>query len=297
MIPGLLLVAKPTGPTSHDVVGRARRVLGTRRVGHAGTLDPLASGLLILGVERATKLLGHLALKDKSYLATIRLGVATSTEDAQGDVVAVTDTSALTEAMIGAAMAALTGDLMQVPSSVSAIKVDGRRAYELVRAGETVELAARPVTVTAFEMLEMRRTEAVVELDVRVDCSTGTYVRALARDLGNALGVGAHLTALCRTRIGPFDLSDAVDLWSMGPDDRETAAAAIIPAAGAAAIAFPIRHANAREAVELSYGRSLAVTGIPGTYAIVDDAGTALLALAADVDGRAKPVLVWHAAG
>ncbi len=160
MIPGLLLVDKPTGPTSHDIVGRGRRVLGTRRVGHAGTLDPLASGLLVLGVERGTKLLGHLALKDKTYLATIRLGLTTTTDDSQGDVLTSSDASSVADAAITAGVAELTGDLMQVPSSVSAIKVDGRRAYDLVRAGETVELAARPVTVSTFDILRIRREPA-----------------------------------------------------------------------------------------------------------------------------------------
>jgi tRNA pseudouridine55 synthase len=294
---GLLLVDKPTGPTSHDVVGRGRRVLGTRRVGHAGTLDPLASGLLVLGVERGTRLLGHLALRDKTYLATVRLGVATSTEDSQGEVTAVSDTSAVDEAAVRSAIEALTGDLLQVPSSVSAIKVDGRRAYELVRAGVPVELAARPVTVRVFDLLALHRDRAVLDLDVRVDCTTGTYIRALARDLGAMLGVGAHLTALRRTRIGPFDVCDAVDLWSMDADQREVAQRAVIPAAAAAAVAFPIRRATAREAVDLSYGRSLEVAGIEGTYAVVDESGNELLALASELDGRAKPVLVWHSAG
>lgn len=295
MIPGLLLVDKPTGPTSHDIVGRGRRVLGTRRVGHAGTLDPLASGLLILGVERGTKLLGHLALKDKTYLATVRLGQATTTDDSQGDVVTSVDVSAVPDAAIAAGIAALTGELMQVPSSVSAIKVDGKRAYDLVRSGETVTLAARPVTVSRFELTATRRTGDVIDLDVVVDCTTGTYIRALARDLGVALGVGAHLTALRRTRIGPFDLADAVDLWPMGPDDRDAAHAAVLPAARAAELSFPVRRASADEARDLSYGRPLTPVGIPGTYAVLDSGGE-LLALLAEVDERAKPVLVWHSA-
>ncbi|MEO5831770.1 MAG: tRNA pseudouridine(55) synthase TruB [Nakamurella sp.] len=295
MIPGLLLVDKPTGPTSHDMVGRGRRVLGTRRVGHAGTLDPLASGLLILGVERGTKLLGHLSLADKTYLATIRLGASTTTDDSQGDVVTSADASGVTDAAIWAGVSALTGDLMQVPSSVSAIKVDGKRAYELVRAGETVTLAARPVTVSRFDILDTRRKGETIEVDVLVDCTTGTYIRALARDLGAALGVGAHLTALRRTRIGPFDIADAIDLWPMGPDDRGAAQALILPAARAAELSFPTREASADEARDLSYGRPLAAVGINGTYAVLDSDGE-LLALLAEVDERAKPVLVWHAA-
>ena len=195
-----------------------------------------------------------------------------------------------------AAVAELTGDLLQVPSSVSAIKVDGRRAYDRVRAGETVTLAARPVTVTAFEVLAVRRDSLTVDLDVRVDCTTGTYIRALARDLGAALAVGGHLTALRRTRIGPFDLADATDLWSMDAEQRAAAERAIIPAARAATIAFPIRHATEAEARDLSYGRSLDGVGLIGTHAVLDGPGAELLALATEVDGRTRPVLVWHAA-
>ncbi|MBA2308866.1 MAG: tRNA pseudouridine(55) synthase TruB, partial [Pseudonocardiales bacterium] len=199
--------------TSHDVVGRLRRVFGTRRVGHAGTLDPMATGVLVLGVERGTKLLGHLALTSKAYLATIRLGVTTSTDDADGEIVATTDAAEVEEAAVGAGMQRLTGDIEQVPSAVSAIKVDGVRAYARVRAGEDVELAARPVSVTAFDLHELRRAPepdpGVTDLDVSVECSTGTYVRALARDLGAALGVGGHLVALRRTRVGPFGLDQA----------------------------------------------------------------------------------------
>ncbi len=297
MRPGLLLVDKPSGPTSHDVVGRGRRVLGTRRVGHAGTLDPLASGLLILGVERATKLLGHLALKDKSYLATIRLGVATTTDDAQGEVLAEHDAGAVEQSSILAEVGLLTGDLQQVPSAVSAIKVDGRRAYDRVRSGESVELAARPVTVSRFDLLDVVRGGAVVDLRVHVECTTGTYVRALARDLGAALGVGGHLTALRRTRIGPFDVADAVDLWAMGPDDRDAADQAIIAPQDAAAAAFAVRNATEQEQLDLSFGRSLDARQMSGTYAVVSESADRLLALVTETDGRARPVLVWHAAG
>src|SRR6476469_9231665 len=203
---GLLLVDKPSGCTSHDVVGRLRRVLRTRRIGHAGTLDPMATGLLVLAVDRSTKLLGHLALTDKTYLATIRLGQQT-----------------VTDSDIAAGVAALTGPLLQVPSSVSAIKVDGRRAYDRVRAGETVELAARPVTVSRFEILGAPRRlpvdggrQAVIDLDVAVDCTTGTYIRSLARDLGAALAVGGHLIKLRRTVVGPFDVTASVDVFGSG---------------------------------------------------------------------------------
>src|SRR5882757_7314216 len=213
---GLVVVNKPGGLTSHDVVGRLRRLLGTRKIGHAGTLDPMATGVLVLGVERATRLLGHLALDTKAYTATIRLGVATSTDDAEGEVTATAEAGALDaldEAEVRAGMAVLTGAIEQVPSSVSAIKVDGKRAYRRVRDGEQVELAARPVTVSEFALDAVRRGAGYTDLDVRVECSSGTYVRALARDLGAGLGVGAgvggHLTALRRTRVGPFALDTA----------------------------------------------------------------------------------------
>lgn len=202
---GLVVVDKPAGLTSHDVVTRLRHILHTRKIGHAGTLDPMATGVLVCGVERGTRLLGHLALDTKAYVATIRLGATTVTDDAQGDVVATADPSDVTDAAIAVGVAALTGTIEQVPSTVSAIRVDGRRAYERVRAGEQVVLAARPVTVSRFTVLARRGPD----LDVEVDCSSGTYVRALARDLGAGLRVGAHLTALRRTRVGPFVLAHA----------------------------------------------------------------------------------------
>src|SRR5699024_8313882 len=192
--------------TSHDVVGRLRRFFGTRKVGHAGTLDPMATGVLVVGIERATKILGHLALETKTYEATIRLGRTTTTDDAEGETTSTTDASAVTDEAIDAAVAALTGEIDQVPSAVSAIKVDGRRAYDRVRAGEEVERRSRRVTVARFDVLERARSGAVIDLVVVVDCSTGTYIRALARDLGSALGVGGHLTALRRTHVGPFGL-------------------------------------------------------------------------------------------
>jgi len=297
--PGLLLVDKPSGPTSHDVVGRTRRLLGTRRVGHAGTLDPMATGLLVLGVERGTRLLGQLALTDKTYLATIRLGVATTTDDAQGETVSAVDAAGLTDGAVAAGIEALTGDLMQVPSAVSAIKVDGRRAYQRVRDGETVELAARPVTVTEFALLGRRDGAAVVDLDVRVSCTTGTYVRALARDLGAGLvvggrSVGGHLTALRRTRVGPFDVADAVDVFAT--EDGQAVRDRVLSPGRAAAAAFTVRTADAAEATELSYGRSLAAAGIDGVHAVLDTDGD-LLALVEERDGRTRPVLVWRAQG
>src|SRR5680860_356241 len=209
---GLLIVDKPQGWTSHDVVARTRRLAGTRKVGHAGTLDPMATGVLVLGIGRATRLLGYLALRDKGYDATIRLGQTTVTDDGEGDLLECHDPSGVTQAAVVAAVAALTGDLQQVPSAVSAIKVQGQRAYKRVRAGEDVTLPARPVTVSEFAVGELLHGPGTGDLDVHVECSTGTYVRALARDLGAALGVGGHLTALRRTRVGAFHVRAAHSL-------------------------------------------------------------------------------------
>jgi len=210
---GVLLVDKPGGVTSHDIVSRARRALNTRKIGHAGTLDPMATGLLILGVGPATRLLTYIVGLDKTYEATIRLGVTTDSDDADGAETGRADAGALaavTDEVARAGIADLTGEISQVPSTVSAIKVGGRRAYDLARAGEHVELKARRVTVSRFDVLHTRRGAGHIDLDVVVDCSSGTYIRALARDLGAALEVGGHLTALRRTRIGPFDVADAV---------------------------------------------------------------------------------------
>jgi tRNA pseudouridine55 synthase len=212
MLQGLALIDKPEGHTSHDVVARVRRMANTRRVGHAGTLDPMATGLLILGIEQATKLLTFLVGEDKTYETTIRLGAATVTDDREGEVVSTADASKLTDEQIRQAIEPLTGDIMQVPSSVSAIKVDGERAYALVRGGDEVKLAARPVTVSRFEVIAIDRVGDFVDVRAVIDCSSGTYIRALARDLGAALGVGGHLTALRRTRIGAYRVEDAKTL-------------------------------------------------------------------------------------
>ncbi|SJN35570.1 tRNA pseudouridine synthase B [Mycetocola reblochoni REB411] len=226
---GILLVDKPQGLTSHDVVSRVRRVAGTRKVGHAGTLDPMATGLLVVGVNSSTRLLTYLVGADKRYEATILLGRSTASDDADGETVAVADAAQLasvTDVAIDEAVAALTGDIEQVPNAVSAIKVDGRRAYDRARAGEDVQLSARPVRVDRFEVLERRRLADTIELDVVVDCGSGTYIRALARDLGSALGVGGHLTRLRRTRVGGFDVADAAGVDELVvPDGLLTPAA------------------------------------------------------------------------
>lgn len=291
--PGLLVVDKPAGWTSHDVVGKARGLVGTRKVGHAGTLDPMATGVLVLGVERATKLLGHLALDTKTYLATIRLGVATTTDDAEGEELSAADASGVTDPAVDAGVAALTGDIDQVPSTVSAIKVDGRRAYERARAGEEVELAARPVRVGRFDVLDRRREGAVIDLDVVVDCSSGTYVRALARDLGGSLGVGGHLIALRRTRVGPFTLAHARTVDTLvGEAEGDAGRASLsLDLDAATDTAFPRRDVDAAGADDLAHGRSLPATGVPGTTAVFGPDGH-VVGLVADSEGRARPVLV-----
>ena len=266
--------------TSHDVVARVRRIVGTRKVGHAGTLDPMATGVLILGVERATRLLGHLALTDKAYSATIRLGATTVTDDHEGDVLEITDAAGISDDAIEAAMVPLRGAIAQRPSSVSAVKVDGVRSYTRVRSGEAVDLPTREVTVSRFEVVAVRRTTArveptsgevcVVDVDVDVVCSSGTYVRALARDLGAALGVGGHLTALRRTRVGPFGLDVAVSLEQLeeSPD--------VVPLAVAMATAFPrvdvdeataelVLHGVRIAAPEIDSGGEVGVFGPDGT--------------------------------
>lgn len=287
MTDGLVLVDKPAGWTSHDVVARIRRLAGTRRVGHAGTLDPMATGLLVVGVERATRLLGHLALHDKDYLATIRLGVTTSTDDADGSVVAAADASAVTDEELRSAVSRLTGDLMQVPSAVSAIKVGGERAYARVRAGESVELAARPVTVSRFDVLARRGDD----IDVAVTCSTGTYVRALARDVGAALGVGAHLTALRRTRIGGVRIDDARTL------DQLAAEFAVVPLASALTTAFPVRVLTDEEVFRVARGQRIEVAEMgPGPVAALAGDGTAV-ALLEQRDGGVRSLVVFAPAG
>jgi tRNA pseudouridine55 synthase len=292
MTSGLVVIDKPAGWTSHDVVGRMRRLAQTRRVGHAGTLDPMATGVLVVGVDKATRLLHHLVLADKAYTATIRLGQSTLTDDADGEVLASTSVRGLEPDGVIAAMHPLTGDVDQVPSAVSAIKVDGRRAYAKVRAGDAVSLAARPVTVSEFAATGFRAAGEFLDVDVTVTCSSGTYVRALARDLGAALGVGGHLTALRRTRVGPFGLDRARTLDELAAlDDPVT-----LPLPAAVRAAMPVRVISEADAKALSFGKSITPAAIEGTYAALttDDEVAALLR---EVDGLARPVLVFTAAG
>lgn len=261
---GLLICDKPQGWTSHQVVGRVRRLMGTRKVGHAGTLDPMATGVLIVGVNRATRLLGHLALHDKRYEATIRLGRSTTTDDAEGEPSGGADASHLTRELVEAELPAFRGVIQQVPSSVSAIKVNGQRAYKLVRDGEQVELKAREVTITRYQILDLRQVQGedgagYCDVDVEVESSSGTYIRALARDLGRALGVGGHLTSLRRTRIGGYNLTDlpVVDLES---DERPE----LLGMADAARLSFPVVQLDDDQTRDVGYGRSLKGLTVPG---------------------------------
>jgi len=292
---GIVVVDKPQGWTSHDVVARMRRLAGTRKVGHAGTLDPMATGVLVVGIGRATRLLTYVVGADKEYLATIRLGVTTSTEDAEGEVLAVADATGIAPEAIAAALAPLTGTIHQVPSAVSAIKVDGQRAYARVRAGESVELASREVTVSRFDVLAVREAEVdgtgVVDVDVVVVCSSGTYVRALARDLGDALGVGGHLTALRRTRVGGYTLDRASTLDELAetPDDEPLT---VLSLADAARATFPVRELSEPEARALSYGQFIPAEGIEGTTAAIGPDGT-LVALVEAHGAKARPALVF----
>ncbi|SDO27091.1 tRNA pseudouridine synthase B [Klenkia soli] len=286
--PGLLVVDKQPGMTSHDVVARARRALSVRKVGHAGTLDPMATGVLVLGVGAATRLLGHLSGTDKSYAATVRFGQTTVTDDREGDVLTTTSAAALTEDDVRAALAAQTGALQQVPSSVSAVKVDGVRSYDRVRAGEEFELAARSVTVHALDVHAVRRPTAdLVDVDVDVTCSTGTYIRAIARDAGAALGVGGHLTALRRTRSGPFDAAVARAVEEAAAALLAGSGPGFVPLTEAARAVFPERAVTAAEAVDLGHGKRIPATGTPGLHAAVDPDGR-LVALVEDAGQTAR---------
>ncbi|MFG2192556.1 tRNA pseudouridine(55) synthase TruB [Streptomyces sp. NPDC048639] len=290
---GLIIVDKPSGFTSHDVVAKMRGIARTRRVGHAGTLDPMATGVLVLGVEKATRLLGHLALTEKEYAATIRLGQSSVTDDAEGEITESAGAAGLAREAVDAGIAPLTGDIQQVPSKVSAIKIDGKRSYKRVLEGEDFELAARPVTVSSFVVHDVREAVAedgtpVVDVDVTVVCSSGTYIRALARDLGAALGTGGHLTALRRTRVGPYGLDTARTL------DQLQEELTVMPIAQAAAAAFPRWDVDAQQARLLSNGVRLDAPGLAtgGPIAVFDPDGR-FLALVEEYQGKAKSLAVF----
>ncbi|NEA50038.1 tRNA pseudouridine(55) synthase TruB [Streptomyces sp. SID10815] len=291
---GLVIVDKPSGFTSHDVVAKMRGIAKTRRVGHAGTLDPMATGVLVLGVERATKLLGHLALTEKEYVGTVRLGQNTLTDDAEGEITSAADASGIAREAIDTAVAKLTGDIMQVPSKVSAIKINGVRSYKRAREGEEFEIPARPVTVSSFQVYDLRDAVAddgtpVLDLVVSVVCSSGTYIRALARDLGADLGVGGHLTALRRTRVGPYKLDAAKTL------DQLQQELTVMPVAEAAAAAFPRWDVDTRRAGLLANGVRLEMPDEyagRGPVAVFTPEGR-LLALVEEQRGKAKSLAVF----
>ncbi|MBD0840164.1 MULTISPECIES: tRNA pseudouridine(55) synthase TruB [unclassified Streptomyces] len=291
---GLVIVDKPSGFTSHDVVAKMRGIARTRRVGHAGTLDPMATGVLVLGVEKATKLLGHLALTEKEYLGTIRLGQTTLTDDAEGEITGCADASKVTRDAVDAGIAKLTGDIMQVPSKVSAIKIDGVRSYKRAREGEDFEIPARPVSISSFTVYDIRDAVAedgtpVLDLVVSVVCSSGTYIRALARDLGADLGVGGHLTALRRTRVGPYKLDAAKTL------DQLQQELTVMPIAEAAAAAFPRWDVDTKRARLLLNGVRLDMPDEyagSGAVAVFDPEGR-FLALVEEHKGKAKSLAVF----
>ena len=292
---GLVVVDKPAGITAHDVVARVRRLAGTRRVGHAGTLDPLATGVLVVGVNRATRLLGHLTLTEKAYDATVRLGATTVTDDAEGEVVTragAAGVAAVTDDALRSAVADLTGDIAQVPSAVSAVKIAGERSYKRVRAGEEVELPPRPVTGHRFDVVGSRREGGFLDVDVQVVVSSGTYVRALARDLGSALGVGGHLTALRRTRVGPYGLGDAHTLDALAGHAGSPADLPVLPIADAARAAFPARELDEAAATVVSHGAPLPATGRPGPTAVFGPDGR-FLALVEDMGGTTRAIAVF----
>jgi tRNA pseudouridine55 synthase len=292
---GLLIVDKPPAWTSHDVVARIRKLAGTKRVGHAGTLDPMATGVLILGVEQATRLLGHLALTEKEYTGTIRLGQTTDSDDADGIVLTRVPADNVTDDELQRAIEGLTGPIQQVPPGVSAIKVAGQRSYRLARAGAAPELAARSVTVSVFAVDAVRRPGDVVDVDVRVTCTSGTYIRALARDVGAALGVGGHLTALRRTRVGPYPVSQARTIEQIAQDRDQAQQLELIPLAGAAAAAFPRRELTADEARLVGHGGRLAAVGTGADPVAAYGPDGSLVALLTEEEGRARSLAVFAA--
>jgi tRNA pseudouridine55 synthase len=292
---GLIIVDKSPGWTSHDVVAKLRKLVGTKRVGHAGTLDPMATGVLVVGVEKATRLLGYLALTEKEYSATIRLGQTTTTDDAEGEIIDHVPVRNIGEAELLRAIGALTGQISQVPPGVSAIKVGGQRAYKLARVGAAPELAARTVTVREFALSSIRQLAVgdVLDVDVRVVCSSGTYVRALARDLGVRLGVGAHLTALRRTRVGPYLAGDAHTLDELAASAEGRDGVPVVPLAAAAAAAFARRELTEAEARAVGHGARLPATGTGESPVAAFGPDGSLVALLTDVGGEARSLAVF----
>lgn len=284
---GFLVVDKEPGMTSHDVVAIARRALGTRKVGHAGTLDPMATGVLVLGFNNGTRLLQYITDGDKSYQATVVLGAATVTDDFEGEVISTADASSITDEQINAVLDTMRGTFMQRPSSVSAVKVDGERAYDRVRAGETVVLASREVTISQLDVLEIRHLDQRIEIDIEVTCSAGTYIRSIARDCGEELKVGGHLSALRRTRVAGFTTAGAASIAGLKNGEFTT-----LDLADVARVTFPVREIALDEELELSFGRTLAQNRTEGIYAGISSSNE-LIALLSNVEGKAKPIAVF----
>jgi tRNA pseudouridine55 synthase len=290
---GLIIVDKPAGITSHDVVARVRRLAATRRVGHAGTLDPMATGVLVIGVEKATRLLGYLTLTEKTYAATIRLGQSTSTDDAEGEPTGGSGAATVIQGALHEAIASLTGEIMQVPPGVSAIKINGQRAYKLTRAGAAPEMKPRPVTVHEFTVTDIRRAGDFLDLDALIRCSSGTYIRALARDLGQALGVGGHLTALRRTAVGPYRVAAALTLEELANNQSSTERGPLIPLADAAAAAFPRVDLTADESRRLAHGARLPLPAELSAGMLALSATTTGVASASDLAGGENPIAAF----
>ncbi len=284
---GFLVVDKEPGMTSHDVVAIARRALGTRKVGHAGTLDPMATGVLVLGFNNGTRLLQYITDGDKSYQATVVLGTSTVTDDFEGEVISTADASSITYEQINAVLETMRGTFMQRPSSVSAVKVDGERAYDRVRAGETVVLASREVTISQLDVLEIRHLDQRIEIDIEVTCSAGTYIRSIARDCGDELKVGGHLSALRRTRVAGFTTSGAASIAGLKNGDFTT-----LDLADVARVTFPVREIALDEKLELSFGRTLTPNPTEVIYAGISSSNE-LIALLSNVEGKAKPIAVF----
>jgi tRNA pseudouridine55 synthase len=290
MTDGFLVVDKAGGMTSHDVVAVGRKALGTRKVGHAGTLDPMATGILVLGFGNGTRLLQYITDGDKSYVATIVLGSSTITDDKEGEVIATTNAAGVADSEIARVLKTMVGTIAQRPSSVSAVKVGGERAYDRVRAGEKFELESRQITISQLDILAIRHLDATTEVDIEVTCSAGTFIRAIARDLGEALGVGGHLSALRRTRVAGFTEKDAVSFVDL-KDQKFTP----LKLSDVARVTFSVRELTLEEVTELSFGRPLSENGTTSITAAMSP-DNRLIALLKDDGIHAKPIAVFAAA-
>ncbi len=290
MSDGFLVVDKEPGMTSHDVVAIARKALGTRKVGHAGTLDPMATGVLVLGFNNGTRLLQYITDGEKSYTATIVLGASTTTDDHEGEILTTVDATHISDEEIEAGLRAMVGEIMQRPTKVSAIKVGGKRAYDLARQGEEFELPARPVKISELRIKEIQRNDSGVSVDIEVTCSAGTYIRAIARDLGETLGVGGHLNKLRRTRVAGFTLDRSIDIAQL-----KSGSFSPLELVDVAQATFPMRTVNESEVTELGFGRSISPSDSTAITAAISQEKQ-LIALVENRAGFAKPIAVFAAA-